>query len=377
MKNGFKVPEKKQYTIACIIGTRPEIIKMAPVIFELQKHSWAKIVLINTAQHRKLIDDMLDVFNLKPDYDLDIMMPNQSLGELTANLCTKMESLFQTHSFDAILAQGDTTTVFVSSLIAFYHRIPFGHVEAGLRTFKKYEPFPEEINRVLTAPLANWHFTPTEMEKENLLRENIPDERILVTGNSVIDALYWVLEHKPDTGRFAHLNNIIVVTSHRRENFGDSLKNICEAIIILTKQFPHLNFVLPVHPNPNVQLIIESLLSGYEGIHLIPPIRYDEFVHLMQRAILMLTDSGGIQEEAPALKKPVLVLRNSTERPAILSAGVGRLVGTVTDNIVNAVSELLTNDKLYERMSQGGSPYGDGHTSKRIVEALKNTLLAD
>lgn len=367
-----KMDNSKQ-VIGCIVGTRPEIIKMAPIVYKLQDCSWAHPVLINTAQHRNLLDDMLELFSLSPDYDLNIMTANQSLAILTSKLCAKLENLLQQHQFDILLGAGDTTTVFVASLIAFYNQIPFGHIEAGLRTYNTREPFPEEINRVITAPLSTWHFAPTILEKENLLRENIPFSKIIVTGNPVIDSLYWVLKHKPQKNLWADLENIIVVTAHRRENFGN-LQNICSAIIELSKQFNHLNFVFPVHPNPNVQQQVEKQLKGYPRIHLLHPLKYDEFAHLMQLAILILTDSGGIQEEAPALNKPVLVLRNITERPAILSEGVGLLVGTNPDNIIRAVTELLTNKTLYSSMSRGVSPYGDGKAADRIIASLEESF---
>ncbi|CDZ78313.1 UDP-N-acetylglucosamine 2-epimerase [Legionella massiliensis] len=365
----------KQYTIGCIIGTRPEVIKMAPIIFKLKESSWAKVIVINTAQHRNLLDDMLQLFGIEPDSDLDIMTFNQSLGELTANLCTKLENLLQLHHFDTLLAAGDTTTVFISSLIAFYHRIPFGHVEAGLRSYNIYEPFPEEINRVLAAPLSTWHFAPTMLEKENLLRENINQEKVVVTGNPVIDALYWVLEHRKVNDFMKDLDNIVLVTTHRRENFGENLHNICSAIIELTERFTHLNFVFPVHPNPNVQRVVHELLKDKPRIHLLSPLKYDQFSHLMQRAILLLSDSGGVQEEGPALSKPVLVLRDVTERPAILTEGVGLLIGTEKNNIVSAVTHLLTDKNLYTSMSRGVSPYGDGHAAERIVASLEYNLI--
>ena len=366
---------QRRYTIGCIIGTRPEVIKMAPIIFQLQTCPWADVFLINTAQHRDMLDNMFEVFNLYPDADLDSMTCNQSLGELTSTLCKKLDTLVKQHHFDVLLAAGDTTTVFVSSLVAFYNHIPFGHIEAGLRTYNTEEPFPEEINRVLTAPLATWHFAPTTMERENLIRENIPSSRIIVSGNPVIDALFWVLNNRPPPHCHSkNLSNVIVVTAHRRENFGENLQNICAAITALTCKFEHINFVFPVHPNPQVQHNIESLLLNTPRAHLLPPLRYDEFAHLLQQSLFVLTDSGGIQEEAPALSKPVLVLRNITERPAIITEGVGLLVGTEKNNIINAVSQLLTDKKIYADMARGVSPYGDGQAAKRIVNYLKDNL---
>jgi UDP-N-acetylglucosamine 2-epimerase (non-hydrolysing) len=365
----------KRLVIGCVIGTRPEVIKMAPVIFKLQQCSWAEVVIINTAQHRHLLDEMLGLFNLTPKVDLNSMIAEQSLGALTGNLCIKMDGLLTEHHFDALLAVGDTTTVLAASLIAFYHKIPFGHIEAGLRTYNMHEPFPEEVNRVLTAPLAKWHFAPTQTEKDNLLRENISDSHIIITGNPVIDALYWVLEHTPDPHFFQKLANVVVVTAHRRENLGQNMINICHAILELSERFEHLDFVFPVHPNPKVQKVIFSLLDKHPRIHLLQALRYDEFSHLMNHALLIVTDSGGIQEEAPALNKPIVVLRNTTERPEIISAGVGLLVGTEKENIVKAISQLVIDKKLYKKMTQGISPYGDGHAAERIVDCLQHDLL--
>lgn len=367
--------EPQQFVIGCVIGTRPEVIKMAPIIFKLQACSWAKVCVINTAQHRHLLDDMLTLFSINPDVDLNSMMANQSLGDLTGNLCIKMEALIKQNHFDVLLAVGDTTTVFITGLIAFYHRIPFGHIEAGLRTYNVKEPFPEEINRVLAAPLATWHFAPTLTEKENLLRENIAENKIVVTGNPVIDALYWVLDNKANQGKYAHLQNTVVVTTHRRENFGNNMRNICLAILELRQRFLDINFLLPVHPNPNVQKEIYSMLQDQPGIYLLPPLRYDEFAHLMAQSLLVITDSGGIQEEAPALHKPVVVLRNTTERPEIIKVGVGVLAGTEQENIVQIVTQLLSDKERYNRMAQSPSPYGDGHAAQRIIDCLYTELL--
>lgn len=367
--------QPQQFVIGCIIGTRPEVIKMAPIIFKLKSCSWAKVFVINTAQHRSLLDDMLGLFDLTPDADLDSMTIDQSLGELTGNLCKKLDVLVKNNRFDVLLAAGDTTTVFVSSLIAFYHQIPFGHIEAGLRTYNRQEPFPEEMNRILTAPLATWHFAPTQLEQDNLLRENIAADKIVVTGNPVIDALQWVLKNKPPSRAVPQWPNTVIVTAHRRENFGENVKNICQAVIDLSLQFTHLNFVFPVHPNPHVQHDIFLLLNKKPRIHLLPPLRYDEFAHLMNQCLLILTDSGGVQEEAPALHKPVVVLRDITERPAIIGEGLGILVGANTERIIATVSEILTNQAVYAKMSRGVSPYGDGHAAERIIACLHRDLL--
>jgi UDP-N-acetylglucosamine 2-epimerase (non-hydrolysing) len=367
--------QKQHLVIGCIIGTRPEVIKMAPVIFKLKQCSWTKVIVINTAQHRHLLDDMLSLFKITPDIDLDSMTTNQSLGVLTGTLCIKLDALVKQQHFDALLAVGDTTTVFVSSLIAFYNHIPFGHIEAGLRTYSIQEPFPEEVNRVLTTPLATWHFAPTKMEKENLIRENIEAFKIIVSGNPVIDTLHWVLKNTQDSGLYSELKHIVLVTAHRRENVGGNMRNICRAIIELTEKLPHIDFIFPVHPNPNVQKDILFLLNKRPRIHLLYPLRYDEFTHLMNRSLLVLTDSGGIQEEAPALNKPVVVLRNTTERPEIISAGGGVLVGTETEHIVKAVYHLLSDQNAYQAMIKGVSPYGDGFAAQRIVDALQRDLL--
>ncbi len=366
--------ETRRYTVGCVIGTRPETIKMAPVFFQLQTCSWANVVLINTAQHREMLDEMLEVFGLVPDHDLNIMTSQQSLGELTGLLCNRLDKLVKEHHFDILLAVGDTTTVFTSSLIAFYNKIPFGHIEAGLRTLNIDEPFPEEMNRTLTSPLATWHFVPTSLEKENLLRENINASKITITGNPVIDALYWILQKDPQK-RNQTLSNTIVVTAHRRENIGKNLTNICSAIISLSQQFTHIQFVFPIHPNPQIQHHIQSMLFNHPRIHLLPPLKYDEFAHLLHDCFFVLTDSGGIQEEAPALGKPVLVLRNMTERPAIITEGLGLLVGTEKENIIYATSELITNKKMYSDMAKGLSPYGDGQAAIRIIEKLQNHLV--
>ncbi len=360
--------------IACIVGTRPEIIKMAPVLFQLKKSSWAIASLIDTAQHRDLLDDMLEIFDLTPDFDLDIMLKDQTLGELTGNLCRKLDSLLATHHFDAILAIGDTTTVMISALLAFYHKIPFGHIEAGLRTFDRYQPFPEEINRVLSDTLSTWYFAPTEQDKANLIRENINPDLITVTGNTVIDALYWVLKNRKVEKDFASFKKVITVTAHRRENHGVILHHICQAILLLSQRFLEIDFVVPMHPNPNVQKVMLDLLANQPRIHLFPPFKYDEFAHLLQKSILILTDSGGIQEEAAALHKPMVVMRNCTERTAVVEEGLGILAGTETDAIVSAVSDLLTNETMYNKMVKSSCPFGDGQAALYIVNYLEKVL---
>jgi UDP-N-acetylglucosamine 2-epimerase (non-hydrolysing) len=363
---------QKKCRVACVFGTRPEVIKLAPVIFALRNTQWADVILISTGQHTSLANDMLDIFGLKADIELNVMRHNQSLGELTASLCKKLEHFLKTQSVDYMLAAGDTTSVLIASLLAFYHKIPFGHIEAGLRSFDKFQPFPEEMNRVLTAPLARWHFAPTAEEKNNLIRENIHSDNITVTGNTVIDALHWTIQHRPGTLALNQDKKIILVTAHRRENFGGPIHNICQAILALRNRFSDIEFYLPMHPNPNVKTTIFHELSNQSRIHLLSSLIYNDFVQLMQHSTLILTDSGGIQEEAPFLHKPLLVLRNTTERPAIISAGVGRLVGTDTDAIVQQATLLLTDKESYSQMSTGPSPYGDGHAAAKIIEVLEN-----
>lgn len=365
---------QKKIHFGCIIGTRPEMIKMMPVISLLQHSAWAKVTVINTAQHRSLLDDMLHLFHIKPDFDLNSMVKNQTLSALTANLCQNLEPLLHAQQFDALLAAGDTTTVFISALTAFYNQIPFGHIEAGLRTHNPQHPFPEEINRVLTAPLTTWHFVPTEQEKNNLLQENIAAAAIIVSGNPVIDTLLWTLNNTNPHHQYD--KTLITVTTHRRENFGDNLHHICQAILELSVKYPQAQFVIPVHPNPNVEQTVFSMLGNKCGIELISPLPYDAFVHLMAQSTLILTDSGGIQEEAPALGKPVLVLRDETERPAIIEQGMGLLVGTEKERIINTVANLLDNQEAYSSLVKGTSPYGDGTAGQVIVNHLHKTFSA-
>lgn len=364
----------KKLKIACVVGTRPEIIKMAVLFHYLQEHcDWAEPVLINTAQHRNLLDDMLEVFDLKPDIDLNVMMNDQSLGNLTAELSSKLTTTFQDQHFDAVLSAGDTSTVLLSALMAFYFKIPYGHVEAGLRTCHRDNPFPEEMHRRLTAQLSRWHFAPTQAEKLNLLKENIPEEDIFITGNPVIDALHWVLDNrslkiKPPPGRY------ILVTIHRRENFGKNLDNFLAAIKTLCKKYPDLTFVFPVHPNPKVKNKVYATLEGIEQVHLSEPLKYDEFIHLMQHCYLVMTDSGGLQEEAPALKKPLVVLRENTERHAVIDLELAILSGVDELSVVDAVSYILDNPQVYERMARGLSPYGDGLSARHIAMLLEAKL---
>lgn len=366
------------FTIVCVVGTRPEAIKMAPVVLALKKEPWIRVRVLATAQHREMLDDALSLLDIAPDIDLDIMRTNQSLVDLTARLLTAIDKVLEVERPDCVLIQGDTTTVLTTAMACFYRRIPFGHVEAGLRTGDLNNPFPEEMNRVLAGHLARLHFAPTEQAKFNLLKEGVPAERIFVTGNTVIDALLSVaakdteLEIKVPSGK-----RLILLTAHRRENFGAPLQDIFSAVQTLAERYPELHFVYPVHPNPHVAEPAKARLGNISGVTLCQPLGYAQLVTLMKHSWLVLTDSGGLQEEAPALGKPVLVLRDQTERPEAVQAGVAQLVGADHDSIVAAVEQLLNNGLKYQSMAQGISPYGDGHAATRIVEILRNHFRPD
>lgn len=364
---------KHQKTILCVVGTRPEAIKMAPVILALQKSEQFKVRVLATAQHRHMLDQVLRVFDIKADIDLDIMRPNQALITLTARLLDELNLVLAAEKPDVVLAQGDTTTVMTVALASFYHRIPFGHVEAGLRTGDLANPFPEEMNRIVAGHLAKWHFAPTESSRQNLLKEGIAQESITVTGNTVIDALLGVVERKTELP-FAldDSKRLILVTAHRRENFGEPYEQICEAIITIADRNPDVQILYPVHPNPNVKETAYRILGGHPSIVLCDPLDYLPFVEAMKRAYLILSDSGGVQEEAPALAKPVLVLRRETERPEAVSEGVVKLVGPDKTAIVRHVQELLDEPKAYRSMARGVSPYGDGLAAGRIVSVLES-----
>ncbi len=362
---------KNKARVACVIGTRPEVIKMAPVIAAIRASDIMEPYIICTAQHRQLLDDMLTIFNITPDIDMNIMQHNQTLAALTGNLFTSMEKIFVKEKFDAVIAQGDTTTTMVASQIAFYHRIPYGHVEAGLRSFDMYHPFPEEMNRVFVSQVATWHFVPTDSEKQNLLKERVPEANIFITGNTVIDSLYLIAaRNKPLPANIPADKRMILMTLHRRESFGQPIQDIFAAIKALVEKFSDIQFVYPVHPNPNVHDTALTMLGNVSGVTLIEPQPYDVFVSLMNHAYFMMSDSGGIQEEAPALNKPVLVLRDVTERPLVIELGLGKLVGTDKDRIVNVTSDLLSNLNSYNSMRKGISPYGDGHAAERIADVL-------
>ncbi len=364
--------------IAVVFGTRPEAIKLAPLIIRLKSHpDRFEPVTIVTAQHREMLDQVLDLFSIRPDHDLDIIRPRQSLAAITANAMTGLDSILTETKPDFVLVQGDTSTTFVGALAAFYHKIPVGHVEAGLRTHNKFRPFPEEINRHLTTVVADAHFAPTQQSRQNLLDEGIPSESIWVTGNTVIDALQDVLcwnrpcRHpildRVEGGRF----RMILVTSHRRENQGKPQEQICSALIQLEETYRDTLIVFPVHLSPAVRDTVYPRLQQHDRIALLDPIDYFETVHFMKASYLILTDSGGIQEEAPALGKPVLVLRDVTERPEGVSAGTVKLVGTGTQQIVHAVSELLSDKSAYRKMAEAVNPYGDGLASNRILQAIE------
>ena len=357
--------------IMAVIGTRPEAIKMAPVIMALRGFSKVQVRIVATAQHRQMLDQVLALFGLVPDVDMNVMQPNQTLPALTARLITAMDACLGNEAPDALLAQGDTTTVLVAGLAAFYRRIPFGHVEAGLRTGDLFNPYPEEMNRVLVSRLAHWHFSPTKSACNNLLAEGIPEDRIFITGNTVIDALLNVAESfSPAFTPGPNGNRLILVTAHRRENFGQPFIEICRAIRFLADMRDDIEFLFPVHPNPNVKKVAQDLLSGHPGITLCEPLDYQPFVASMKQAYLILSDSGGVQEEAPALGKPVLVLRSETERPEAVAEGVVKLVGSNFDAIVRETLHLLDDEQAYRAMAKGVSPYGDGHAAPRICEIL-------
>lgn len=381
----------RKLKILSVFGTRPEAVKMAPIVGHLKDIAEFEARVCVTAQHRQMLDQVLDLFQIKPDYDLDLMRDNQSLAQLSASIFTHLDPILDEFKPDWVLAVGDTTTVVITSLLAFYRRIKFGHVEAGLRTHNKWHPFPEEINRRLATTTADLHFAPTEWSRQNLLRENIPDETIVVTGNPVIDALTHVAQQdepqeitelleklgvygRKTIGR--ETRRLILVTAHRRENFGLPIENICHAITELASR-EDVEIIYPVHLNPNVQEPVHRILKNVPHVTLLPPLDYLPLVHLMKRATLILTDSGGIQEESPAFGIPVLVLRETTERPEGIKAGTLKLVGTEISNIVQEATRLLEDDATYAKMAQAANPFGDGHAAERIVDALLKTVDAD
>ena len=377
--------------IMLVFGTRPEAIKMAPLVKEFQKFpDKFETVVCVTGQHREMLDQVLHIFEISPDYDLNIMKQGQDLYDVTARVLTGMRDVLKEAKPDVVLVHGDTTTSTAAALAAFYQQIPVGHVEAGLRTYNIYSPWPEEMNRQITGRIATYHFAPTPLSKQNLLAESVQEGNIYVTGNTVIDALYMVVDKiKNDKVLDAELENLlkqagydinrlvggkklVLITGHRRENFGDGFINMCTAIKDLTKKYPDVDFVYPMHLNPNVRKPIHEVfgenLSNLGNMFFIEPLEYLSFVYLMEKSTILLTDSGGIQEEAPGLGKPVLVMRDTTERPEALDAGTVRLVGTNYDKIVKEVSALIDNEDCYRQMSQAVNPYGDGKACGRIIE---------
>ncbi|MCK4993539.1 MAG: UDP-N-acetylglucosamine 2-epimerase (non-hydrolyzing) [Candidatus Omnitrophica bacterium] len=367
---------KKKMKVFTILGTRPEVIKLAPVIHQLKLHKKqivSKVVL--TGQHRKMADQFLKLFGIKPDYDLNIMMKNQTLVDVSTRCLIRFSKVLVKEKPDLILVQGDTTSAFIASLAAFYLKIPTGHVEAGLRTFDKYRPFPEEINRQLISVVADFHFAPTKRAKSNLLREHINPKKIYLTGNTVVDSLYSIAGKKytlrNEILKKIDLDNkkVILVTAHRRESFGGPFKAICKAIKEIS-EFKDVEIIYPVHLNPNVQKPVNNLLQGRKNIHLLDPLDYETFVFLLRKCYFVLSDSGGVQEESPAFNKPILVMREVTERQEGVEAGVARLIGMDSSRIVKEARKLLNSNAQYAKMSKSASPYGDGTASKQIVEAI-------
>lgn len=379
--------------VMLVFGTRPEAIKMAPLVKEFQKYPESfKTIVCVTGQHRQMLDQVLQIFDITPDYDLNIMKQGQDLYDVTARVLTGMRDVLKEVQPDVVLVHGDTTTSTAAALAAFYQQIPVGHVEAGLRTHNIYSPWPEEMNRQITGRIATYNFAPTPLSKQNLLREAVAEDSITVTGNTVIDALYWVVDKIKndaklnselegilktagyDVNRLADGKKLVLITGHRRENFGDGFINMCTAIKDLTEKYPDVDFVYPMHLNPNVRKPIHEVfgedLSNLGNMFFIEPLEYLSFVYLMEKSTIVLTDSGGIQEEAPGLGKPVLVMRDTTERPEALDAGTVKLVGTDYNKIVNEVSVLIDDENAYEKMSKAVNPYGDGLACGRIVNSL-------
>lgn len=371
--------------VALIFGTRPEAIKLAPVYLELRRRSEEFTPLLwLTGQHRQMLDQVMATFKLTGDRDLNLMKPGQSLVDVTSGVLEGMTRVFAEERPDCILVQGDTTTVFAAGLAAFYQRIPVGHVEAGLRTFNKFSPFPEEMNRQLTTRLTDFHFAPTTQSRDNLVAEGVAAGKVWVTGNTVIDALDIVAKHvraaRPEMpadfplAALEGARRMVLITGHRRENFGAGFEQLCQAIVDLALAFPETEFIYPVHLNPNVREPVFRILQGRQNLHLIEPLSYEPFVWAMDRAHFLLSDSGGVQEEAPHLGKPVLVMRDTTERPEALAAGTSKLVGTDRDVIVREATQLLQDEAAYRAMSQAQNPFGDGHASEKIADALLKEL---
>ena len=356
-----------------IFGTRPEAIKMIPIYKRFKESNLFDVKICITAQHREMLDDVMNFFGVKADYDLNLMKKNQTLEELSSNVLNGVSDILKKEKFDLVFVHGDTTTSFFSSMAAFYNKVDVAHIEAGLRTYNIYSPFPEEINRQLTSRIAKFHFAPTKKAKENLLKENLNFKNIYVVGNSVIDALFLTL--KKLSSQILNPNPYILITAHRRENFGKKFEDICEAIKELAIKYKQFDFIYPVHLNPNVRGVVFKILSNIENVKLIEPQNYPNFMKLMAESYLILTDSGGVQEEAPSLNKPVLVLRDTTERPEALESGAIKLVGTNKEKIIKEVTNLIENKEEYKKMAKAFNPYGDGKTSDRIFEIIKKELI--
>jgi len=377
---------RKIKKVLFVFGTRPEAIKLCPLILAMKDHPDFEAHICVTAQHREMLDQVLEIFKITPDVDLELMEPNQTLARLTSRAIAKIDDYISEHKPDMIIVQGDTTTVFCAAIAAFYNQIPVGHVEAGLRTGNKFSPFPEEINRVLTTHISDLHFAPTQLSRDNLLKEGVRDDGIFITGNTVIDALNIAVnkvKNEPPLipGLPENLMGskkdkpLVLITGHRRENQGQGFIDICNAISTLAEQFKDTAFVYPVHLNPNVLEPVNRLLSGIDNVHLIKPLSYLPFIALMNRARIILTDSGGVQEEAPSLGKPVLVMRDTTERPEAVTAGTVKLVGTDSKTIIDNVTELLTNPEAYKKMANAVNPYGDGKACGKIINAIEHYFL--
>lgn len=362
--------------VMTVFGTRPEAIKMAPLALELKKYDEIESTVCVTAQHREMLDQVLDIFKLKPDYDLDIMKDRQTLIGITTRVLEGLDEVIKEAKPDIILVHGDTSTTFVGSLAAFYNQVKVGHVEAGLRTYDKYSPFPEEMNRKLTGQIADLHFSPTVQNRKNLIREGVDEKDIFITGNTVIDALKTTVKKdykfSDDTLNSIDFENkrVIIVTAHRRENLGAPLENICEALKTIVTSYDDVELVYPVHMNPAVRDTVNRILGGVERVHLIEPLTVDELHNAMDRCFMVMSDSGGIQEEAPSLAKPVLVLRKETERPEAVAAGTVKIAGIEKENIIKLAKELLDNEDAYNKMAHAANPYGDGEASRRTVEAI-------
>ena len=366
----------KKLKVMVVFGTRPEAIKMAPLVLELQKHSDSiETITVVTAQHRQMLDQVLETFSIEPHYDLDIMGKNQSLLDITGKILEKFDPVVKQELPDIILVHGDTTTTFVASLVGFYNQVRIGHVEAGLRTFDKYSPFPEEMNRQMTDNLADLYFAPTSESRDNLLKENHPESAIVITGNTAIDALKLTVQsdyHHEVLDQLDPSKKLVLVTMHRRENQGQPMRNVFAALREMVDLHKEIEVVYPVHLNPAVQEAAKDILAGHDRIHLIEPLDVLDFHNLASRSYFIMTDSGGVQEEAPSLGKPVLVLRDTTERPEGVRAGTLKLVGTDPVRVKEAMAELLTDETLYRKMSQAPNPYGDGRASERIVQSIQH-----